>query len=270
MPGTLDYLLQFAKVIASSVADVTKATQVQVSGLEDPLGTGDDELVEDQPVYSGIGPAWRPLKPSTIQGRQYFTEVICTKTGDGLVPIAWRDLRINRAFPSGLAEGQTAFAGYGKGFYSLTLTSANSGSEKANVHVLYCPYQFDASGVPAKAHSIVLDPTTGNESISMTHADGGQFVLLKNKEAMLVADSSTWMHIKPGTFEVQASQISLVGTLYVGSPTDPSTVALTKFLAFASVYDAHTHGTGVGPTTPPIIPITPQASTLATQRSFSP
>lgn len=264
--GAVDYVLQFAKIVASSIVDETKATLVQVSGLADPFGDGgDDELADDQPVFSGVGPSWRPLPPSRISGRDYHAEVVCVKTGDGLVPIAWRDLRIARAFPSGLAEGQTAFAGYGKGFYSLSLTSADSGSEKANIHVIYCPYQFDASGVPAKAHSIVLDPSNGNESISLTHADGGQLVLLKNKEAMLVADASTWLQMKPGTVNIQADQIGLVGTVFVGDPT--LAMPLVKFNEMAALFDSHTHTTAMGPSGPPLPLMTPLIATVGTLRA---
>lgn len=265
--NTAAYAFRFAKIVGSAIAQETKATLLNVAGLADltdPSPEAEPEISDQMPEYSGVGPVFRPLDPERIKGKNFFTETVCAVTDDGLVPIGFRDMRIWKAFPSGLQKGQTAFAGYGGGFYSLSLTSSSSGSQKANIHVMYCPYQFDANGVPSKAHAIVLDPE--NQAISITHADGAQISLLQSKEIMMVSDGSTWMQMKPGVFNVQAAQIGMVGSVYVGDPT--LAMPLVKFNEFATLYDAHVHPTAMGPSGPPAVLMTPLVTTIGTLRAL--
>lgn len=213
MPGVTDFVLGFGKVTAASVSNVTKEVVYQVAGI---LGFTEEQSGEKQVGYGGIGLISNPLPGQVIDKVAYDVDVVYAKQGDELVPIAWRDLRLNRAFPAGPKAGTIAVAGYGGGFYSLDLTPGDSGSQKANIHVLYCPFEFDSNGVPSKAHTIILDPA-GN-TINLLHADGGQFVLLPEKKMMLISDDATWASLGPGKFEVQATAINLIGTVAIGNP----------------------------------------------------
>lgn len=212
-----DLVLQFATVVKSSIKAATMDVVDQVlglGGLEDD--DTDGEQAPEQVRYSGaLGMIWRALPPDQVRGRSRFTEVLAAKLADGLLPMAWRDERINRAFPAGPKEGTIAMAGYGGGFHSIDLTEQASGSQKANIHVIYCPYEFDAAGVPAKAHAIVIDPSAGNSAISITHGDGFQLSLTSEGFNVNI-DESTFLAMGPGAFTVNAEKIILQGNVVMG------------------------------------------------------
>jgi hypothetical protein len=225
----LDYVAVFGRALASSVDPKTKATLIQIAGIAglntslDPTeasAVADGEQAEKEPLYGPLPVVWRQLPAGKLKGNTAHADVLCIKTADGLVPVAWKDSRIWNAFPSGLAEGQVAVAGYGGGFYSLSLTAGNVGSQRGNIHVIYCPYQFDSDGVPQKAHAIVLDPTSGNESISITHGSGYQISMMDGQGILLNVAADCWAHMKPGPpsqFTVQATQITLKGSVAIGA-----------------------------------------------------
>ena len=213
-----DRVLQFATVVKSSIKTATLDvidSVLGLGGLEDD--DSDGEQAPEQVRYSGaLGMVWRVLPPDKLRGKSRFVETLAAKIADGLLPIAWRDERINRAFPAGPKEGTIAMAGYGGGFHSLDLTSSNSGSQKANIHVIYCPYQFDGNGVPAKAHAIVIDPSSGNESITITHGAGYQLSLTKDGFNVNI-DSGTFLAMAPGKFTLNAASIILQGNCAIGN-----------------------------------------------------
>jgi len=215
-----DVIIQFGAVVASAIKKETLDITLQVLGIGGIEENSEGEAVPQQVSYGALGLLSRPLPPDTSSGSTYFADVVCLKTSDGLLPIAWRDQRINAAFPAGVKEGSVALAGYGRGFYSLDLTSAASGARKANIHVIYCPYEFNSAGVPAKAHAIILDPTAGNESISITHGEGYQLALTKSDGLLAVLSANTFMRIKPGEFLMQAPKIMLKGNVYLGSQAE--------------------------------------------------
>jgi hypothetical protein len=225
----LDYIAGFGRALASSVDAKTKVTLVQLAGIAglnpnlDPTqasGEADGEQSEKEPLFGPLPLVWRQLKSGTLKGKTAHADVLVIRTADGLVPVAWKDVRIWNAFPSGLAEGQVAFAGYGGGFYSLSLTAGNVGSAKGNIHVIYCPYDFDSDGVPSKAHAIVIDPTSGNESVSITHGSGYQISMMADQGILMTVAGDCWAHMKPGPpsqFTVQATQITLKGSVALGA-----------------------------------------------------
>ena len=219
--STLDMVLQFGAVVKSSVKALTLDMVDQVLGIGGlEADDTDGEQANEQVRYSGaLGMIWRALPPDTVKGKTRFADVLVAKLADGLLPIGWRDERINRAFPNGPKEGTVAVAGYGGGFHSLDLTDSNSGSQKANIHVIYCPYEFDANGTPAKAHAIVIDPSSGNESITITHGDGFQLSLTKEGFNANI-DSSTFLQMKAGALTLNAAKIMLKGNVYIGSQAE--------------------------------------------------
>jgi hypothetical protein len=213
--GMIDFVIGFGKVAATSIHAKTKEAVFQVLGLQG-FEEGQDQSAEKQVGYTGLGLVGHPLPSEKILGILFDVDVIYVKQGDELVPIAWRDLRLNRNFPGGVRAGTIALAGYGGGFYSLDLTPSASGSRKANIHVLYCPFDFDSNGVPQKAHTIILDPA-GN-SINLLHASGSQFILLDGKKLMMISDDATWFKMEPGKIDMQANTVTVAATLVVGNP----------------------------------------------------
>ncbi len=240
--STLDLVLQFGAVVKSGIKALTLDVVDQVLGIGGlEADNADGEQANEQVRYSGaLGMIWRGLPPDTVKGKTRFMDVLTAKLADGLLPIGWRDERINKAFPNGPKEGTVAVAGYGGGFHSLDLTDANSGSQKANIHVIYCPYQFDGNGTPAKAHAIVIDPSSGNESITITHGDGFQLSLTKEGFNVNI-DSSTFLHMEAGAVTINAAKITLQGNCYLGSnpltgtPLTPGLVAPARPSVFLSI-----------------------------------
>lgn len=223
--GALDFVLGFGKVLKTSIEASTGAVLSQVAssvGSLHPKDTDENigEVADKQDTYGAGVTFFRPLPAEKKAGKTFDCDTVFIKTSDGLVPIAHRDLRLDKAFPNGPKEGSGGLRGYGGGFITLDLTAGNSGSQKANILVMYCPYEFDGSGVPAKAHAIILDPTAGNESISITHGEGYQLALTKNDGLLAVLDALTFMRAKPGEFLLQAPKIMLKGNVYVGAQAE--------------------------------------------------
>lgn len=223
--SALDFVIGFGKIVATSIEAKTGGILGQVAGMIgslDPDETDDvlGETSEKEDLYGAGGVLFNPLPPETIRGQDFACDVVYAKRGDSLVPIAYHDLRLSKAFPNGLKKGSVAVVGYGGGFYSLDLTASNAGSQKASIHVLYCPYDFDSSGAPGKAHSIILDPTSGNESVSVTHGSGIQVSLTEAAGVMFNLSGSSWAQFKDGLALLQFPKIMLKGNVYLGSSAD--------------------------------------------------
>lgn len=217
-----DYVIQFGKVGSSSVDDAEGAVLFNVAGIaqfdatgdEPTIGLGDDvgETDESSEVYGVLGVVARPLPPDESSGTSKHAEVVCLRTSDGLVPVSARDLRL-RMGGNAPNEGVVALIGYGGGFHSLT--PVNDGDD-GTIHTVYCPYDF-SGGVAQKAHSITLDPTSGNESITVVHADG-QSILLQNDGSIQLQspDGQAYLKLENKKLFVQADQIVLNGSVCIG------------------------------------------------------
>jgi hypothetical protein len=234
----LNQVIEFVKVIGSAVGGANTTTLYNVTGIggfavdDDGLITGEDETddggeqAHEQECFTALGMIGRPLPPEG----DLFTEALTVRTGDGLVPFAFRDLRLNRAInPSGAAvtpaEGQLLFVGYGGAFLSHAMTAEASGSKRANVSTLYVPYNFDSNGVPQNAHAITIDPTTGNSSISIVHGDGVFLTLTEDAGGgapgiVWSTDESTFGRMSAGEFVVNAAKITLKGNCYLGAQAE--------------------------------------------------
>lgn len=242
--SVLDAVVEFVKVVASELAGPSSAVLYNVTGspgfrfAADGSGLGTDDTDDageqgiSQVAYQSLGVLARPLAPS---GEEHC-EAAAFRTGDGLEPFAYRDLRINAAVNAGGGQapqpGQTMFAGYGGGFLSHQQTDANTGSQKGTLTTLYVPADFDADGVPQKAHAIVIDPTPGNSSIQLVHADGVFFTLTEdvgtgNPGISFAVGDETFGRISPDEVLLQAPKIMLKGNVYLGQvPDNPAILPL--------------------------------------------
>jgi hypothetical protein len=239
--GALDFVLGFGRVLKTSIEASTGAVLAQVSSSIGSINPNDGdeaigEVADKQDLYGGGATFFRPLPPEKKNGKAYECDVVYAKTSDGLVPLAYRDLRLDKAFPSGPKEGSGGIRGYGGGFYTLDLTDGNSGSQRANIHVMYAPYSFNGSGVPQKAHAIILDTTSGNESITITHGEGYQLALTKDDGLLALIDSETFMRAKPGEFLLQAPAIMLKGLVYLGAQAEAGVPIVPGVTPGPSVY----------------------------------
>jgi hypothetical protein len=106
----IDLVVAICKVVASSVADRTAAILLDLvaPGGEDE-STG--ERAVRQPEFGALGVIARPPAPSGLDGREAYAEAIAVRTGNQLIPIAYRDARLN-AFFSSISGGTVALVGY--------------------------------------------------------------------------------------------------------------------------------------------------------------
>ncbi len=225
MSGTqsmLDGVVQFATVIRSALStESSKAIEYSIEGAGSLFDGQPGEEDDGTEVYSGLGLLGRPLPPGRIpnsnDNREVRHEVVCLRTSDGLVPIAHRDNRIQMpgAAPR---EGTIALVGYGGGFHSMDPVD---GGEGGTIHVIYCPYDFDSDGVAQKAHSIVLDPTSGNESLVISHGEGMAISMGDDGKRELVlknADGTATFRLDDDGITMTAVTLVLSGGVIVGDP----------------------------------------------------
>jgi hypothetical protein len=230
-----DFVLNFSTVTTSGVVSGTTTAGVSytvkgIGGLERSDRASSiaysetaSEAVSSAEVYSALGVLGRPMPPEKMVdgGRSIAThaEVVCVKTADSLVPIAVRDVRL-RMGGNAPGEGTIALVGYGGAFHSLDV-GEDSGGSRVSSHVLYCPYDFDASGVARKAHAITLDPTKGNESISIVHAEGMAITIGdaggKNEMVLKNKDGSAAIILDDDGITL-TGQINLAGPVVLGNP----------------------------------------------------
>jgi hypothetical protein len=221
-----DFIIEFSHVVTSSLHPTTNALQYNVPGIgemsQDDGGSinNDPDIGEgtnDAEVFGQAAVLVRPLPPEIIDGQVFHLEVACVREVNGLVPIATRDLRLKMpgAAPN---EGTVAFVGYGGGFLSHSAVDSGAGG---TISVMYCPYDFDADGNAQKAHSITLDPTPGNESILIAHANGLALTMSDDdKKAILMKNASgdATLRLDDDGITLTAVSIVLSGGVIVGDP----------------------------------------------------
>jgi hypothetical protein len=230
-----DFVFQFAKVLGSSIAagagGTKRPVQYRVVGLpgwdeeQDAVvfdeNDNNAETSDEADVFGALGIVSRPLPPVAEGDVEEHAEVVCVRTADGLVPIAVRDVRL-RMGGNAPSEGTIAFVGYGGGYHSITPVD-NADLKKGAIQVVYCGYDLDDSGIAAKAHSIILDPTAGNESIMIVHAEGmaitmsGQALDAKQSLVLKNKNGDAWIRLdNDGIF--LGGKIVLNGSVIVGNP----------------------------------------------------
>ncbi len=224
-----DYVVQFGKVMSSSLSKSAESGENQavlfsvagigdldVSGDEPQVNLDDDtgEANETAEIFGALGVVARPLPPETSKGQSMHAEVACLRTSDGLIPISTRDLRLK--MPGEAPKpGTVALVGYGGGFHSMDPVDDGVGG---TIHVIYCPYDFDSDGVAQKAHSIILDPTSGNESIVIAHADGMAVMLFDEKVILKSKTGMSTLAVNDDGIHLSAPKIILAGGTIVGNP----------------------------------------------------
>jgi hypothetical protein len=164
----------FGKIIATSLADKTKAVLGNLTGAGsgiDPTNPEADqgsEFALKSPFFTALGIIARARPPSKLRdGTAVHAEHASTQDGGGMTAFAYRDLRLNEQYPAP-PEGVVALVGYGGGYLELADAGA-SGDQRATKITIAVPYQW-SGGTPAKTHRITIDPDAG--SIKIQHGDG--------------------------------------------------------------------------------------------------
>lgn len=229
-----DFVVRFTTAESSSLHEQTGTVQYSITGIlgfegvagSDATVAYDDgtkaEGTNDAEIYTSPGIIGRPLPPRTVNGEALHMDVICIQTVEGLVPIAYRDVRLAMAGDAAPGEGVLAFVGYGGGFHSMTpVEDGDDPAGGGTIHVIYCPFDFDSQGVAQKAHSIILDPTLGNESIMIVHANGLAITMSDDdKKAILLKNAAgdATFRLDDDGITMTAVAIVLSGGVIVGDP----------------------------------------------------
>lgn len=218
-----NWAISFVQVTGSTISGPHHAVLVGGEGAVAGLEEGDaGESKPDCESFGAPGIVFRPRAPeqvSTPDGTETVgAEAYALRSGDGLIPFTWRDLRLNRAFPAP-KPGTVAVVGYGGGFLAFDDTEANSGDQKATINTLYCPYSF-SGGVPAKAHAIILDPD--EEDVKIVQGDGTSVLLSSDGAIVRSPNGATRIEISDTGIKI-VGNVSVVGNMVVGiNPLVPS------------------------------------------------
>lgn len=218
-----NWTLSYLEITGSTVYGPHNAVLMGGGAGVGSLDEGDSEggeQAQDAEAYGAPGIVFRPRPPEDVEtpdGTQRIgAEAMGARTADGLVPMAWRDLRFNRVFPAP-KPGTVALVGYGGGFLSFDDTAGTSGDQKATLGTLYVPYQF-SSGVPAKAMVLTVDPET--EALQLIHGDGFAISMTPDEGIVMRADAATFARMKPDEVLFHAKKIMLKGNVYVGAQAE--------------------------------------------------
>jgi hypothetical protein len=216
--------------------------------LEEPDADAAGEAVAETEAYGVPGLVWRPRAPEdvTVEGRlvRLAAEAMALRVGERLVPVAARDLRINRVYQAP-KPGTVALVGYGGGF--LAFDDSPGGADSETLATFYVPYSF-VGGAPTKAHCIQLDPDTG--ALKIVQGDGYAIVMdPTNGITLRDATGDSYVQLKDG-------QVTIVGDFLVrgnaasGDPTAAQPlVNATVFTAWWATLSAAFTAMGATPLT---------------------
>jgi hypothetical protein len=189
-----DHVAAFCKVVASSVAK-TKAVMLSLVGPG-----GEDEATGErataQPEYGALGIIARPPAPSAAG----YATALAVRTGEQMVPIAYRDLRLNANLPEP-PDGSVALVGYGGSYDLHESTLSGSGAPVSSTRTMHVPY---ASG--AKAHEIKL---AGGGAVTITHADGAKVELSTTGATLTLGLASVALSPTGATISMGPTTISV-------------------------------------------------------------
>ena len=186
-------LFAFTQVVRTSVS----AGRSLVANLLGIVG----EESSGEPIYGGLGVVHRPLPPDA----EAHAEAVALRVGDSLVPLSWRDVRLD-AVAAEFGEGDTGLVGYGGGSCRMGLTDGPSGDRRATVFTLRIPYSF-SNGTATKEHVLRIDPTPGSESISVVHGNGHRVEL--GTDSVVLENGASKAEVSASKFRVDAPLIEL-------------------------------------------------------------
>lgn len=250
------------RALVSTVHVATKAVLLDL----DSGGDGKDrwpEAMKKQPAFGAVGLVFRQLRPTKSAGQARHLEVYGIDDGGGVVPVAYRDLRLNALYPAP-KEGDIALVGYAGAFDSNSPKLDADGKPVSSERVIYVPYAF-VNGVATKAHTIEIIGTAGNESISIIHGEGMAVTMTKGgKNSVVIKNKSGNAYVEVNDEGVTVNGNTTVnGGATIGSPIGalPAAVA-APLIAWAALVNGALNGLGV-----PVAPLSP--SVAATKTSIA-
>lgn len=226
-----ELLVAFGRIVSTSLEGAANAILADLRVLEDDAEAPDDfDGSELEAMLLPPGYFCRPLEPDfdgpavEVPGE---CEVVALRAGDELVPVGFRDLRINaKTNPD---EGELGIAHYGGGFASFKLTPNNDGT----AIVLYSPRGTDG------AHVISMDPDDGNSHVVILH-EAGQSITLNADGLVVIAspDGANVLEVGDDSVKLNGAEVRMVGSVVLGAETDPTVDLSVQALAKEDELDA--------------------------------
>jgi hypothetical protein len=231
------FVLTFFRVLGATVSAAPKDTsdasnaavllglEGSVNDLDDPDGDTPGEQIPAVEAYGALGIVARPRQPEKIGGRDYAAEGYGGRTPNGMVPFAYRDLRLNRRFPNP-KPGSIALVGYGGGFLSFDDADGDT-----SLGTLYVPYARNGSGAVSKAHMISIGKDgNGTPFVGIISGEGPRVTLLGNQVVVASKDGSNRL-------EVTDDGVNAVGPFKAASGADlggPTSREVVMFLELSN------------------------------------
>lgn len=213
-PSLSGFLCTVLRVVGSTISGPHSAVLVggnsPISAFTDPKTQTLGEQRNDVEAYGAPGIVFRPRPPSTPAGtsNELAAEALALRTPDGLQPVAWRDLRLNRRFPNP-KPGTVALVGYGGGFLSF-----DDADNDTSLGTLYVPYERNGSGTVTKAHMISVGRDgNGTPFLGIISGEGPRVTLLGNEVVVASKDGSKRL-------EVNDAGVNAVGPFKAASGAD--------------------------------------------------
>jgi hypothetical protein len=212
----------FFRVLGSTVVGKHSAV---LEGLEGTVSGPDEddpgENMSDVEAYGALGLIARARVPSKVDGDELAAEGYGLRTPGGIIPLARRDLRLNRRFPNP-KPGTVALVGYGGGFLSFDDADGDT-----SLGTLYVPYERDVSGTVTKAHMISIGRDgNGTPFLGIISGEGPRVTLLGTEVVVASKDGSKRL-------EVNDAGVNAVGPFKAASGADlggPTSRALAMHL----------------------------------------
>jgi hypothetical protein len=229
-----DFAFSFARIVASSLGSKARDVLIDLSGISDE-DTEPLEASKQESLFGALGVVARPKAPDATG----TAEVITARMADGLQPLAARDLRLNaKVNPK---EGEVTVVQYGGGFISLADASDGKGTQV----VIYSP-ALKGDGSVDKAHAVVLDPASTNQSISLVHALGMALLMTADKDVIIKnAAGDTYLQVGDGGITLNGN-VTMNGGVVCGSPAGAQPFALAPpIVAWATAVNAALKAIGV-------------------------
>jgi hypothetical protein len=210
-----ELLVAFGRVVATSLEGAANSILADIRVLEDEAEAPDDfDSSELEALLLPPGFYCRPLGPNfagpgvEAEGE---CEVVALRAGDELVPVGYRDLRINaKTNPD---EGELGLAHYAGGFLSFKLTGDADGTAVA----LYSPRGSDG------AHVISMDPDASNSHVVILHEAGQSITLNADGQVVIVSpDGANVIEVGDDSVKVNGAEVRMVGSVVLGTETDPT------------------------------------------------
>jgi len=214
-----EFLLAIGKVAASSLSEEAKAILLNLSFLEGLGSTPDTSELE--PMLGPPGFYCRPKPPVTKDQAtgidpEGHAEVVGVRMGDQVVPLGFRDLRLNAQLNPKV--GEVGLIGYGGGFICIKDNDDGNGSSIA----LYA-MRKKSDGSPDKQSAVSIDTTAANAHVSIVHEAGQSFTMTKDGHIVMAnaAGDASIILKDDGQILLNGTAIVLNGSVHMGS-SDPT------------------------------------------------